>query len=85
MPCSYSSYTKTVVFPTGTGSRVLSHLPDYPLGPGPERINHNTIKEWWQVKTRSKGEEGSQEDERPGQRETEVQAGSLELAPQPQE
>ena len=80
-----SHYTKIVAFPTGTVSGVPSHLPDYLLGPGQERINHNKITERWQIKTRSKGEEGSQEDERSGQREGEVQAGSPELAPQTQE
>lgn len=37
---AYSRYTKVVVFPTGTESDVLSHLPDYQLGPGQERIDH---------------------------------------------
>lgn len=42
------------------------------------------LVEWWQIKTRGKGEE-SQEDERSGQRETEVQAGCPELASQTQD
>lgn len=78
--CAYSRCTKVVTLSTGTTAGIRPHLPDYWVQ---VRKESTTIHLGEVVnENKGKGEEGSQEDERSGQRETEVQVESPEPAPQ---